>query len=98
LLGFRFAATQPTALLSLGSQTTSVKSYVHTDDFVGTLIGNNAATYGIRPEENTRIQEWINMFNDSPTVHSCYGALASDACKYEYGDSVSKTYKPVTAE
>ena len=58
----------------------------HADDFVGTLIGKNPATYDSRHPKGTKLQEWINIFTEPPTVHSCYGTGAADkGCISAYG-------------
>ncbi len=65
----------------------------HADDFVGTLIGGNPATYSKRPNngdwqhgaedifENPpvagKLVEWVRIFGDAPTVHGCYGSGAA---------------------
>ncbi|MDR1184454.1 MAG: hypothetical protein LBK67_06625 [Coriobacteriales bacterium] len=82
------------ALYRLGSLNTTVESTVHMDDFVGRLIGLNDPTYGTRPEESSRPAEWWNMFFDYPTVHSCYGGLASQACLDRYGEHQTNIYNP----
>jgi len=73
--------------LSGGAQT-AVQLQVHADDFVGRLLGGNPATYGSTPEGSSLIKEWIHMFGDSPTVHSCYGD-ASKACIKKYGEPIT---------
>ncbi|MDZ4098313.1 MAG: hemagglutinin repeat-containing protein, partial [Methylophilaceae bacterium] len=71
--------------LSGGNQTT-VQLQNHVADFVGRLIGGNQATYGEISEGSSLIKEWINMFGESPTVHSCYGSGASSPdCYPSYG-------------
>lgn len=59
----------------------------HADDFVGTLIGGNPATYDQRPAESSRLNEWWRIFGDAPTVHSCYGTGGVDpkGCSKAYG-------------
>lgn len=69
--------------LSGGNQTT-VQLQNHVADFVGRLIGGNQATYGEISEGSSLIKEWINMFGESPTVHSCYGG-ADKKCIDTYG-------------
>jgi hypothetical protein len=85
-------------LAKLGSLNTTVESTVHMDDFVGTLVGWNDPTYGTRPEESSRPAEWWNMLFDYPTVHGCYGDLASDLCTKKYGAPITETYKPTIKE
>ncbi len=67
-----------------GGANSTVQLQNHADDFVGVLIGGNPATFDQRPVDSSKLEEWINMFGDSPTVHSCYGS-ASKACKDTYG-------------
>ena len=58
----------------------------HADDFVGTLIGGNPATYDQRPPESSRLNEWWRILGEAPTAHSCYGTGAvSDKCEPTYG-------------
>ena len=73
--------------LSGGKQDT-VYLQNHKDDFVGTILGGNPATYDKVPEGSNKIKEWINMFNDQPTVHSCYGAGTRE-CDTAYGGSAT---------
>jgi filamentous hemagglutinin len=74
------------SLLS-GGQQTSIALQNHADDFVGTLIGRNPATYDKRPDGSNRLLEWLKVFGDAPTVHSCYGTMAINPteCKENYG-------------
>ncbi|MDR1184451.1 MAG: hypothetical protein LBK67_06610, partial [Coriobacteriales bacterium] len=81
-------------LAKLGSLNTTVESTVHMDDFVGTLVGWNDPTYGTRPEGSSQPAEWWKMFFDYPTVHGCYGGLASPECIRKYGDFITNTYNP----
>lgn len=75
--------------LSGGTQTT-VQLQNHIADFVGRLIGGNQATYGEVSEGSSLIKEWINMFGEAPTVHSCYGNNGSDSpCTQTYGKPIS---------
>lgn len=75
--------------LSGGKQNT-VQLQVHADDFVGRLLGGNPATYGETPVGSSLIKEWINMFVDTTTVHSCYGSgAASTDCYPIYGPQKS---------
>ncbi len=70
----------------------------HADDFVGRLIGDNPATFAKRPEESSMLNEWIRMFGEAPTVHSCYGSgAASPQCSDVYGrpKTVEVSSKPV---
>lgn len=58
----------------------------HKDDFVGGILGNNPFTYEARPPESSLLNEWVRIFGDAPTVHSCYGTGAvSDKCRPSYG-------------
>lgn len=68
----------------------------HADDFVGTLIGKNSATYDKRPENSSALKEALRMFGTAPTVHSCYGSgKASRGCKDRYGDAPSTHIQPI---
>jgi len=74
--------------LSGGNQTT-IQLQNHMADFVGRLIGDNQATYGEVSEGSSLIKEWINMFGESPTVHSCYGNTGKDSpCTQTYGKPI----------
>ncbi|EMR12603.1 surface adhesin, partial [Methylophaga lonarensis MPL] len=73
--------------LSGGNQTT-VELQNHAADFVGRLIGGNQATYGEVPEGSSLIKEWINIFGQATSTHSCYGG-ASDVCGDTYGKPIS---------
>jgi len=77
--------------LSGGKQDT-VYLQNHKDDFVGTILGGNPATYDKVPEGSNKIKEWINMFNEQPTVHSCYGK-GSDKCDTAYGQASATKIK-----
>jgi len=58
----------------------------HADDFVGSWIGRNPATYDKRPERSGSFKEALKMFGDVPTVHSCYGATDTNyGCTKAYG-------------
>lgn len=61
----------------------------HADDFVGTLIGGNPATYGQRPAESSRLNEWWRILGDAPTVHSCYGTGAVSVDCPKYGNPIT---------
>lgn len=63
----------------------------HADDFVGNIVGGNPATYDQRPGDSNRIKEWIRIFGDAPTVHSCYGTMAvsKEGCRDNYGPPVT---------
>ena len=79
--------------LSAG-ESSSVTLQNHADDFVGVLLGGNSATYDTRNTGRTRLGEWLNMFNESPTVHSCYGGEI-EACERPYGFAEPKSiYSP----
>jgi filamentous hemagglutinin len=73
--------------LSGGLQTT-VQLQNHADDFVGSLIGGNPATYDQRPSGSTLLGEWLRIFGDAPTVHSCYGSMVvnQEGCFKNYGN------------
>lgn len=73
-----------------GGKQDSITLQNHNDDFVGRIIGANPATYDQRPESSNKLKEWINVFKDGPTVHSCYGA-GKAGCGDQYG--VAKTIK-----
>lgn len=61
----------------------------HADDFVGTLIGGNPATYDQRPPESSRLNEWWWILGDAPTVHSCYGTGAVSVDCPKYGNPIT---------
>ncbi|HZK25093.1 MAG TPA: hemagglutinin repeat-containing protein [Oscillospiraceae bacterium] len=69
--------------LSGGKQNT-VNLQNHKDDFVGGIIGGNPYSHDRRPENSSKGKEWINMFKNGPTVHSCYG-VGKDGCGSAYG-------------
>lgn len=71
-----------------GRNQNSVKLQTHLADFVGRLIGGNPSTYGEIATGSSYIKEWIHMFGESPTVHSCYGD-ASKACIDKYGSATT---------
>ncbi len=50
-----------------------VTSQVHKDDFVGTVLGGNAATGGTSPAGSSTLQEWIKMLGGGSTAHNNYG-------------------------
>ncbi|WP_321527646.1 hypothetical protein [Sedimenticola selenatireducens] len=67
----------------------------HADDFVGTLIGKNPATYDNRPAGSSALTETLRLFGDAPTVHSCYGTGdASRGCKDRYGKAPTSNIQP----
>jgi len=67
----------------------------HADDFVGTIIGKNPATYGNRPAGSSALTETLRLFGDAPTVHSCYGTGdASRGCKDRYGKAPTSNIQP----
>jgi hypothetical protein len=70
-------------LTTLNGKITSVGLQVHTDDFVGRILGQNPATYGTHPEDSSTFGEWIHIFGKFPTVHSCYGN-GGVACNDKY--------------
>ncbi|HRQ58264.1 MAG TPA: hemagglutinin repeat-containing protein [Azoarcus taiwanensis] len=65
----------------------------HADDFVGRLIGGNPATHDHRPADSSRLVEWLRMFGETPTVHSCYGAVDPN-CDATFGDPVTTVIPP----
>lgn len=56
-----------------GGMQDSVSLENHRDDFVGSIIGGNPATFDQVGTGSTKVKEWLNMFSSSATVHSCYG-------------------------
>jgi filamentous hemagglutinin len=50
-----------------------VTSQVHKDDFVGTVLGGNAATGGTTPSGSSTFQEWIKTLGGDSTSHNNYG-------------------------
>ncbi|MCL7750735.1 hemagglutinin repeat-containing protein [Guyparkeria hydrothermalis] len=79
-----------------GDSPTRVELQNHADDFVGSFIGGNQATYDKRPEDSSRLSEWARMFDEAPTVHSCYGNMAvnSKGCFDNYGPPETIHVKP----
>jgi filamentous hemagglutinin len=76
-------------LLSNGNHS-SVLLQNHADDFVGSVIGSNPATYDQRPANSNRLYEWFRIIGDAPTVHSCGGSgAASSDCPNAYGAPVT---------
>ncbi|MDX1750019.1 MAG: hemagglutinin repeat-containing protein [Methylophaga sp.] len=71
-----------------GGNHTSVELQNHTADFVGRLIGGNPSTYGQVSEGSSLIKEWINIFGEATSAHSCYGG-SSDVCRDTYGKAIS---------
>ena len=47
---------------------------------MGAFLGGNPLTYDTVPEVSSNIKEWFNMFEDQPTVHSCYGGNIPERC------------------
>lgn len=80
-------AANSLSTLSGGAQA-SVQLQAHLNDFVGRLIGGNPATYGDTPDGSSLIKEWIHMFGEAPTVHSCYGGT-NEKCTNKYGIATS---------
>jgi len=71
----------------------------HADDWVGTMIGGNAATYDKIPENSSHIKEQIRILDDKPTVYSCYGAGDSEGkCLESYGNAVSRKIKAIQSK
>ena len=79
-----------------GDAPTRVELQNHADDFVGSIIGGNEATYDKRPEDSSRQNEWLRMFDEAPTVHSCYGNGAADpkGCFDNYGKPTTIQVRP----
>ncbi|WP_171962503.1 two-partner secretion domain-containing protein [Bordetella trematum] len=69
-----------------GSAKDHVALQNHADDFVGSILGGNPATHSQRPSDSNKVKEWIRMFSNPDTVHSCYGA-AGKACTDRYGEA-----------
>ena len=74
--------------LSNGNRS-SVLLQNHADDFVGSLLGNNPATYDQRPADSNKLYEWYRIFGDAPTVHSCGGTGAASADCPQYGPPIT---------
>lgn len=53
--------------------TGQVTSQVHKDDFVGMVLGGNAATGGTTPLGSSTLQEWIKTLGGDSTSHNNYG-------------------------
>lgn len=67
----------------------------HADDFVGTLIGKNPATYDYRPEKSSSFNETLGIFGDAPTVHSCYGTgEVHRDCERKYDKAPTMNIQP----
>jgi len=67
----------------------------HADDFVGTIIGKNPATYDNRPEESSSFNEKLGIFGDAPTVHSCYGTgEVHRDCERKYDKAPTMNIQP----
>ncbi|MES9911193.1 MAG: hypothetical protein ABW126_02250 [Candidatus Sedimenticola sp. 4PFRAG1] len=67
----------------------------HDDDFIGRIIGGNPATYDQRPIDSSKVKEYIRIFDDAPTVHSCYGSGASSKdCIRKYGKAPTMNVQP----
>lgn len=67
----------------------------HADDFVGTLIGKNPATYDKRPENSSALKETLQILGDAPTVHSCYGTgEVHRDCERKYGKAPTMNIQP----
>jgi filamentous hemagglutinin len=73
--GPAYSAQQAAGLLEQlsGGRNSVVMLESHESDFVGSLIGRNPATWNQIPVGSSMFQEWIRMFGNAPTVHSCYG-------------------------
>lgn len=79
------------------SHNSNVQLQNHADDFVGTIIGGNPATYDQRPSDSSLLNEWIKILGDAPTVHSCYGTGAvSQQCQPRYGQPTTVNVQPVS--
>lgn len=62
-----------------GGRQDQVNLQNHRDDFVGRVIGGNPSTFDQRPKESNKVKEWVNMFSNGATVHSCYG-VGKEGC------------------
>ena len=82
-----------------------VTSQVHKDDFIGKVLGGNAATGGTTPSGSSTLQEWIKILGGDSTSHNNYGdgravpdgqgATKSDIDKYWGGTKpVPQTIRP----
>ena len=79
--------------LSNGKQDT-VYLQSHNEDFVGAFLGGNPLTYDTVLEGSSNIKEWFNMFEDQPTVYSCYGSNIPERCGKAYGTAKTIEVKP----
>ncbi|WP_322521253.1 hypothetical protein SR882_10905 [Guyparkeria halophila] len=95
-LGVLSAASMPQRFMNInGDAPTRVELQNHADDFFGSIIGGNQATYDQRPEGSSRLEEWAKAFGGAPTVHSCYGNGAiSPKCEPNYGPPKTKQILP----
>lgn len=93
LVGSAFSVQEAADMLKKLSEGNkdSAQMQTHIDDFVGRIIGGNDATYGIRPPGSNFIREWVHIFGDAPTAHSCYGVGGHKKCVQQYGNPEEKT-------
>lgn len=91
LFGPAYSAEKMASQLKVlsGGNKTSVQLENHISDFVGRLIGGNEPTYGKNPDGSNTFLQWIHIFGESPTAHSCYGE-GKAGCKEGYGVPESK--------
>ncbi len=75
--------------------TGQVTSQVHKDDFVGTVLGGNAATGGITPTGSSTLQEWIKMLGGDSTSHNNYGDGKNEKGIKDYWGGVKPEPQPV---
>lgn len=67
----------------------------HADDFVGSWIGRNPATYDKRPERSSSFREGLRMLIDAANVHTCYGTgSANKDCIPNYGKAPTMVVQP----
>jgi filamentous hemagglutinin len=71
-------------LSSLNGKESKIGLETHKDDFVGIVIGGNEATHDKRPAESSKLNEWITLIGDPPTVHSCYGDGKPGCARYGF--------------
>jgi filamentous hemagglutinin len=72
-----------------------VTSQVHKDDFVGTVLGGNAATGGTTPTGSSTLQEWIKMLGSDSTSHNNYGDGKNEKGIKDYWGGVKPEPQPV---
>lgn len=71
----------------------AVQQQTHQVDFIGHVLGSNSVTGGTIPEGSSFINEMLNIFSGSPTVHSCYGSGETE-CLSRWNDNIPE-YVPV---